>query len=34
MQEKEDAQLANLTRSNTKIALAFDPAYDEKAKCC
>ena len=20
--------------SNTKIALAFDPAYDEKSKCC
>ena len=36
MQENEDAQLASLTRSNTKIALAFEPEYDEKqySRCC
>lgn len=34
MQENEDAQLASLTRSNTKIALSFDPAYEPKSRCC
>ncbi|CAG5083018.1 Oidioi.mRNA.OKI2018_I69.PAR.g10258.t1.cds [Oikopleura dioica] len=36
MQENEDAELAMITRSNTKIALAFDPTSDEKtySSCC